>query len=69
MILTKVFHGLEVCLANCFISVQFQPNCFFSRCLYEKVERGRVDFTDFTSCGIDHVFTFVKKVLCRSRVL
>ena len=28
-----------------------------------------MDFTDFTSCGTDHVFTFVKKVLCRSRVL
>ena len=66
---TKVFNGREVFLANCYVSVQFQPNCFFFRCLFEKVERGRVDFTDFTSCRIDHVFTFLKKVFCRSRVL
>ena len=26
-----------------------------------------MDFIDFASYGIDHVFTFVKKVLCRSR--
>ena len=25
----NVFHGPQVCLANCFVSVQFQPNCFF----------------------------------------
>ena len=33
------------------------------------MDRGSADFTDFTSCRIDHVFTFVKKVLYRSRVL
>ena len=29
MILTKFFHGPEVCLANCFVSVRFQSNCLF----------------------------------------
>ena len=33
------------------------------------MERSRIDFTDFSSGGIDHVFTFVTKVLCRSCVL